>query len=58
MSKNDRIRLDPYAHIRRDNPPPDFPHRAKNIYTRKHRRNKIEIIREELEELESDNVNN
>ena len=45
---------DPYAHVRRVNPPPDFPHRTRREYNRnKIKQETEEIILEELEEHEN-----
>jgi len=45
---------DPYARVRRINPPPDFPHRTRREYNRnKIKQETEEIILEELEEHEN-----
>jgi len=46
---------DPYSHVRRINPPVDFPHKTKLEYNRnKTKQETEEILKEELEDLEGD----
>lgn len=48
--KKERKLGDPYANIRRDNPPPDFAFRSKVIYNRKPRKHVKVLIQKELEQ--------
>uniref|UniRef100_A0A6M3JTB4 Uncharacterized protein n=1 Tax=viral metagenome TaxID=1070528 RepID=A0A6M3JTB4_9ZZZZ len=48
MLKQEKVR-DPYADMRRTNPPPDFPFRCKKVYNRsKAKEEAEEILKEEL----------
>ena len=50
MSKNKRREADPYAGIRRDNPPPDFKYKNRVLYSRKPRKHIRNLIQKELEQ--------
>lgn len=46
-----KISVDPYAGIRRDNPPPDFTFKPKTLYNRKPRKHVKRLIEKELEQF-------